>query len=124
MYLLRSRSAISVPFLASRRGRRRRWRRYSERAALTIDIPQAELDDLRERLARTRRTPREVHDWSRGTQTDALDALLAHWAGAYDWRAAERRLNGLDADGTPVAGAGARRHVMVDVDGQRIHAML
>jgi pimeloyl-ACP methyl ester carboxylesterase len=90
----------------------------------TIDVPQAELDDLRDRLARTRRTPREVHDWSRGTQTDALDALLAHWAGPYDWRAAERRLNGLDADGAAVGGAGARRHVMVEVEGRRIHAML
>ena len=77
----------------------------------TIDIPQADLDDLRDRLARTRRTPREAHDWSRGTQTDALDALLAHWTGPYDWRAAEARLNALG------------EHVMVDIDGIRVHAV-
>ncbi len=88
----------------------------------TIDVPQSDLDDLLERLARTRRTPREVHDWSRGTQTDALDALLAHWAGSYHWRAAERRLNGFGPNGEQLADR--RRHVMVEVDGQRIHAML
>lgn len=38
-----------------------------------------------------------------------LDRLLAHWAGSYDWRAAERRLNTLD-------------HVRVEVDGLSIHA--
>ena len=86
----------------------------------TIDVPQAELDGLLDRLARTRRTPREVHDWSRGTQTDALDALLAHWAGSYHWRAAERRLNGFGPNGEELG----RRHVMVDVAGQQIHAML
>jgi pimeloyl-ACP methyl ester carboxylesterase len=75
-----------------------------------IDIPQADLDDLRQRLARTRRTPRVEHGWERGTSTDALDTVLAHWAGPFDWRAQEARLNRLD-------------QVTVDVDGLGIHAV-
>lgn len=62
----------------------------------TIDVPQAELDDLRERLARTRRPPRAQHDWERGTDSDVLDRVLGHWAGGFDWRAVERRWNALD----------------------------
>lgn len=75
-----------------------------------LDIPQADLDDLRDRLARTRRPPRVEHGWERGTSTDALETLLAHWAGPYDWPAAEARLNALN-------------HVRVDVDGLGIHAV-
>jgi microsomal epoxide hydrolase len=63
----------------------------------TIDIPDAVLVDLRDRIARTRRAPVSVaQDWSRGTPPDVLDRVLAHWGGDYDWRAAERRLNGFD----------------------------
>ena len=63
----------------------------------TIDVPQADLDDLRDRIARTRRFPVAVaEDWSRGTPPAALDRVLTHWGGEYDWRAAERRLNLLD----------------------------
>jgi pimeloyl-ACP methyl ester carboxylesterase len=76
----------------------------------TIDIPQADLDDLRERLARTRRPPRVEPGWERGTATPTLDAVLAHWAGPFDWRAQEARLNRLD-------------QITVDVDGLRIHAV-
>jgi pimeloyl-ACP methyl ester carboxylesterase len=76
----------------------------------TIDIPQDDLDDLRERLARTRRPPRVTHDWERGTSSDALGAVLAHWAGPFDWRAQEARLNRLDQE-------------RVDVDGLSIHVV-
>lgn len=63
----------------------------------TIDIPQTEIDDLRARIARTRRAPVAVaDDWSRGMPPAVLDAVLAHWGGAYDWRSAETRLNGYD----------------------------
>jgi len=59
-----------------------------------IDIPQADLDDLRDRLARTR-WPRQLpgDGWSRGVPVDYLRGLVAHWAGDYDWRAHEARLN-------------------------------
>lgn len=64
-----------------------------EPVPFTIDVPQADLDDLRHRLAHTRHTPRVTTDWQRGVATHPLDELLAHWEGPYDWRAAESRLN-------------------------------
>lgn len=77
----------------------------------TIDIPHADIDDLRDRIARTRRAPVAVAtDWSRGIPPSVLDTVLAHWGGAYDWRAAETRLNGYD-------------HSLVDVDGLPVHLM-
>lgn len=77
----------------------------------TIRVAQADLDDLHDRIARTRRFPVAVaDDWSRGTPPAALDRVLEHWGGAFDWRAAERRLNLLD-------------HQMVDVDGLSIHVL-
>ena len=75
-----------------------------------IDVAQDVLDDLRDRILRTRRPPTARHDWERGTATAALDRLLAHWGGPYDWRAAERRL-------------GSLAHVRVEVDGLRLHAV-
>ncbi|MBG0566670.1 epoxide hydrolase family protein [Actinoplanes aureus] len=59
-----------------------------------IDIPQADLDDLRERLARTRWTRQLPGDgWSRGVPLDYLRELADYWANGYDWRAHEARLN-------------------------------
>lgn len=59
-----------------------------------IDIPDAELTDLRDRLLRTRWPDEEpVADWSRGVPLAYLRELCEHWAIEYDWRATERRLN-------------------------------
>jgi epoxide hydrolase len=59
-----------------------------------IDIPQADLDDLRDRLHRTR-WPDELPDqgWSRGVPLDHLKELAAYWADGYDWRKQEAHLN-------------------------------
>lgn len=63
-----------------------------------IDIPQAELDDLRQRLARTRR-PHSVPgrdertDFSRGTPLTYLRELADYWRDGFDWRAHEAALN-------------------------------
>jgi pimeloyl-ACP methyl ester carboxylesterase len=59
-----------------------------------IDIPQADLDDLRQRLARTR-WPDELPGvgWSRGVPLDYLKGLAGYWADGYDWRAQEATLN-------------------------------
>ena len=81
----------------------------------TIDIPQADLDDLRARISRTRRAPVSVaDDWSRGTPPGVLDRVLEHWGGDYDWRAAERRLNGFEQVrvAVPLAGADFTLHVL------------
>jgi hypothetical protein len=62
----------------------------------TIAVDAAVLDDLRERLRRTR-WPDEVanEDWSRGSRLDYLQKLVRYWAEEFDWRAAERALNEL-----------------------------
>jgi pimeloyl-ACP methyl ester carboxylesterase len=59
-----------------------------------IDVPQADLDDLRDRLRRTR-WPDELPGvgWSRGVPLAYLKELAGYWADGYDWRKQEARLN-------------------------------
>ncbi len=59
-----------------------------------IEVPDAVLADLRERLARTR-MPALFDDasWSYGTEPGYLRELVAYWHDRYDWRAQERALN-------------------------------
>ncbi|HZR43242.1 MAG TPA: epoxide hydrolase, partial [Ktedonobacteraceae bacterium] len=59
-----------------------------------IAIPQATLDDLRDRLARTR-WPNQLSGigWSRGVPLDYLQNLAEYWRTGYDWRKHEARLN-------------------------------
>ncbi|MEV0379300.1 epoxide hydrolase family protein [Nonomuraea sp. NPDC050643] len=59
-----------------------------------IEIPQADLDDLRTRLTGTR-WPRRLPgaEWSRGVPVSYLRDLVAYWADGYDWRAFEARFN-------------------------------
>ncbi len=59
-----------------------------------IDIPQTALDDLRDRLARTR-WPGQLPGagWEAGVPLGYLKDLAGYWATGYDWRAAEARLN-------------------------------
>ncbi|WP_157250796.1 alpha/beta fold hydrolase [Nonomuraea typhae] len=60
----------------------------------TIDVPQADLDDLRDRLARTRWPVRlPGAEWSRGVPVAYLRELAAHWVDGYDWRAWEAKIN-------------------------------
>jgi len=62
----------------------------------SIDIPTAVLDDLRDRLGRTRWPEREtVADWSQGVPLAYVRELCAYWTDGYDWRATEARLNAL-----------------------------
>ncbi|WP_336213427.1 epoxide hydrolase family protein [Nonomuraea sp. LPB2021202275-12-8] len=74
-----------------------------------VDIPQADLDDLRERLARTRlpvQTPGAGVE--RGVPAEQLRELVDHWATGYDWREHEARLN-------------AHPQYVTTIDGQDIH---
>jgi pimeloyl-ACP methyl ester carboxylesterase len=59
-----------------------------------IDISQTELDDLRDRLARTR-WPDELpgQEWSYGVSLSRVKELAEYWRTAYDWREHEARLN-------------------------------
>ncbi len=60
-----------------------------------VDIPQSELDDLRDRLARTRWATDEVAGagWRHGVPLGSLRELVRYWANDYDWRAQEARIN-------------------------------
>ena len=59
-----------------------------------VETPQADLDDLQDRLGRTR-WPGEVAGagWSRGVPLDYLRELAGHWRDGFDWRAQEAGLN-------------------------------
>jgi epoxide hydrolase len=59
-----------------------------------VNILQEELDDLQERLARTRWTD-ELPDvgWDYGVSLDYVKGLVEYWRSGYDWRAWEARLN-------------------------------
>ena len=72
-----------------------------------LAVPDAELDDLRDRLRRTRWPDGEtVDDWSQGIPLAYVQELCAWWADEYDWRATEARLNGLPQFRTEIDGLG------------------
>ena len=59
-----------------------------------IEIPDAVLADLRERLARTRLADDFANDgWQYGTNAAYLKELLDYWQNGFDWRAQEKRIN-------------------------------
>jgi hypothetical protein len=60
----------------------------------TIEVPEADLADLRARIAATRWPEKEtVEDQSQGVQLAMMQALARYWADEYDWRKCEARLN-------------------------------
>ncbi|GAB2899333.1 epoxide hydrolase family protein [Streptomyces mayteni] len=74
-----------------------------------IDVPQADLDDLRDRLARTR-WPDELPGtgWSYGVPSSYARELAEYWRTGYDWRKQEAALN-------------AYPQFTTEIDGQHIH---
>lgn len=71
----------------------------------TARVPQADLDDLRRRLAATRWPDREtVADQSQGAQLAMLRELVGYWATGYDWRRGEAALNALPQFRTKIDG--------------------
>jgi epoxide hydrolase len=72
-----------------------------------VEIAEAALDDLRQRLRRTRWPEAEpVADWSQGVPRGYLRELCRYWADGYDWRATEARLNALPQFRTEIDGLG------------------
>lgn len=74
----------------------------------TIEVPEDSLQALRARLALTR-WPDEPPDarerpWVYGTDLAYLRDLVAYWHDGFDWRAAERVLNGFSQFTAPVGG--------------------
>src|SRR5690348_15519239 len=61
-----------------------------------VNVPEAELSELRSRIKATRWPEREtVPDASQGVQLATMQALAHYWATEYDWRKIEARLNAL-----------------------------
>jgi pimeloyl-ACP methyl ester carboxylesterase len=76
-----------------------------------VEVPEVDLDDLRQRLRRTRWPEAEtVDDWSQGVPLRYLQRLCRYWADGYDWRVTEARLN-------------AWPQLMVEIGGLGIHVV-
>ncbi|KQY82447.1 epoxide hydrolase family protein [Pelomonas sp. Root1444] len=73
-----------------------------------VDIPQADIDDLQQRLRRTRWPHALTEDWSRGQPVAFIRELADQWLNDFDWRQQEATLN---------------RHPQftTEIDGQTIH---
>jgi epoxide hydrolase len=75
----------------------------------TVDVPDADLADLRERLARTRLSQQlPGAGWDYGTERAYLAELVDYWRDDYDWRRAEATLNSFD-------------NFVTEIDGTRVH---
>lgn len=72
-----------------------------------INVPEAVLLDLKERLAQTR-WPDEVEGagWDYGTNLDYMKGLVDYWQNKYDWRAQEAELNRFSQFRAEVNGTG------------------
>ena len=77
----------------------------------TINVPQADLDDLRDRLGRTR-WPDALPDvgWRYGAPLSYIKELADYWQSSYDWRKHEALLNSYD-------------HFTTTIDGANVHFM-
>ncbi|MGH8978398.1 MAG: epoxide hydrolase family protein [Acidimicrobiia bacterium] len=74
-----------------------------------VEVPDAVLDDLRDRLARTRWPDQMANSgWGYGTDLDYLRDLCETWGTTFDWRAQEGRFNRWP-------------HFLTEIDGQQVH---
>ena len=72
---------------------------------LTLCIPDAEIDELHARLARTR-LPDQAPGapWAYGTDVDYMAHVIDHWQTRFDWRAHEAALNAFPQFTVPLDG--------------------
>ena len=78
----------------------------SEIAPFRLHVPQGALDDLAERLGRTR-WPDELPGagWGHGVPLARMRDLAEYWRAKYDWRAQEAKLNAFPQFTTEIDGA-------------------
>jgi len=70
-----------------------------------LAVPEAVLEDLRQRLARTRFPDEPPLDpWSTGTSVSYLKELIDYWLHGFDWRAREAKLKAFRQFTVPMAG--------------------
>src|SRR4029079_19434059 len=74
----------------------------------TLDIPEADLDDLRDRLDRARWPDELPGEVDHGIEQSYVRSLYDYWRDRYDWRATEAQIN-------------ARPQFTTDIDGQNVH---
>jgi epoxide hydrolase len=81
----------------------------AEVRSFRIEVPQADIEDLRDRLSRTR-WPDELPGagWDYGVPLEYIQHLADYWRTSYDWRTHEDRLN-------------AFPQFTTTIDGQKIH---
>jgi pimeloyl-ACP methyl ester carboxylesterase len=78
----------------------------NELATFTVQIDEAQLDDLRQRLLRTRPpAPVPAPGWSIGTDPATVARLVRYWADGFDWRAQEAAINALPQFTVSIGGA-------------------
>ena len=84
----------------------------------TTPVDSDALSDLRDRLARTRWSPREVvDDWSQGVPLSTIQSLCAYWADGYDWPARAALLDRHSQFRTTIDGIGIHFvHVRSPID--------
>lgn len=71
----------------------------------SVHVPEADLVDLRRRIAATRWPDREtVNDRSQGNQLGKLQDIVRYWGTRYNWRKVEARLNALPQFMTEIDG--------------------
>jgi pimeloyl-ACP methyl ester carboxylesterase len=82
---------------------------------LHLEVPEADLEDLRDRLRRTRLPeaetvtgPSGAVDWSQGPPRSYVVDLVRYWGEGYDWRRLERELN-------------AHGQALTEIDGLDVH---
>ncbi|MDQ3701616.1 MAG: epoxide hydrolase, partial [Chloroflexota bacterium] len=74
-----------------------------------IHVPDADLQDLRERLQRTRWPTRwPGTGWETGTDAGELSRLVEYWASGYDWRHHEAGMNALPWHSCGIPGTDVR----------------
>src|SRR6476660_7522938 len=73
----------------------------------TVEIPEAEIEALRARVAATRWPHKElVDDWAQGVQLAMFQEVARYWAADYDWRRCEAALSELPQFTTEIDGLG------------------
>lgn len=86
-----------------------------------IDISNAALEDLKQRLALTRWPDRETpDDWSQGIPLDYMQEIVDYWQTQYDWRTREALLNRWPGFMTEIDGLDIHfLHIRSGVEGAR-----
>lgn len=82
----------------------------SDHRPFEINVPQAKLDEIHQRVSAYRwfPAPQGLPDWQLGMSTPVLQDIQAYWLEAYDWRAEEAKLN-------------QHPHFVAEIDGFTIH---